>query len=69
MISKLYNDISIRRTQLKLTQLQLAARCGCSRYTIQAIELNKLKPSKNLRRRIEAALSNPGSDLDLNEWL
>jgi DNA-binding XRE family transcriptional regulator len=69
MRSKLYNDVAIRRNQRRMTQRQLAKLAGCSPSTIQAIELCRLKPSRQLAERINFALRDIALDLDYQEWL
>ena len=50
------NRIRERRKALKLSQEELAKRCGVTRQTINAIENNKYDPTLSLAFRLAAVL-------------
>ena len=54
-MSPLKHPVAVLRQIVGLSQQELAALCGCSRPTIQAVELGKLKLSENLAMRITEA--------------
>ncbi len=62
-ISPLRHTLAVLRTSIGLRQQQMADLVGCSKATIQAVELNKLKLSESLAELISAAT---GVSLD---WL
>ena len=58
-----------RRSALDLTQWELAERVGCSRETIQKIELGTRRPSKQVAELLAACLGIASEDHDaLVNW-
>lgn len=61
--------ISATRKQARLTQVQLAEKCGVATITIQQYELDKRQPRLEQLSKIAAALGVTVSDLvDDNYW-
>lgn len=56
MVVKMINNIKELRTELKLTQEDLAKLCGVSRQTINAIENNKYDPTLALAINLSKVL-------------
>ena len=61
------NNIKELRTQLKLTQEDLAKMCGVSRQTINAIENDKYDPSLQLAFDLAKVLKSTIDDLFIYE--
>lgn len=57
------NTIKHLRKQLKLSQEELALRCGVSRQTINAIENNKYDPTLELAFKLADVLGSKVDDL------
>ncbi len=53
------NRIRVERAELRLTQQDLAERCGVSRQTINAIEAGKFIPSTVLALKIAQTFQKP----------
>src|SRR5918998_2251201 len=51
-----------RRKALDLTQAELARRVGCAMMTIQKIEADERRPSKEIAARLAVALELPPGD-------
>ncbi|MEA1072749.1 helix-turn-helix transcriptional regulator [Sphingomonas sp. LY29] len=60
---RLVNRIKDRRTQLGLTQAELADHCAVSRKTINTVENGVFVPSTVLALRIAAVLTEPVEEL------
>ena len=56
MAEALGNGLKDRRTELGLTQSQLAERCGVSRKTVNTVENGVFVPSTLLALKLAAAL-------------
>jgi putative transcriptional regulator len=56
MTERLANDLKERRTELGLTQGELAGGCGVSRKTINTVENGIFVPSTLLALKLAAAL-------------
>ncbi len=56
MAEKLGNRLKDRRTELGLTQADLAERCGVSRKTVNTVENGVFVPSTLLALKLAAAL-------------
>lgn len=67
MVVKMINNIKELRTQLKLTQEDLAKMCGVSRQTINAIENDKYDPSLQLAFDLAKVLKSTIDDLFIYE--
>ena len=63
VITKLQNNISVRRKVSGLTQSQLAEKIEVTRQTIAAIEKGDYSPSVFLALRLAAALHTPINEL------
>lgn len=61
------NKIKISRNILDLTQEELAAKVGCTRQTINAIEKNKYSPSLELAFKLSQILNVKVDDLFIIE--
>lgn len=48
MVANMENAIRDRRKELKMSQEELAKKCGVSRQTVNAIENNKYDPTLSL---------------------
>lgn len=59
MAERLANRLKERRTELGLTQAELAERCGVSRKTVNTVENGVFVPSTLLALKLAAALSEP----------
>ncbi len=53
------NRIRVERAELRMTQQELAERCGVSRQTINAIEAGKFIPSTVLALKIARTFEKP----------
>lgn len=56
MAERLSNRLRERRTELGLTQAELAERCGVSRKTVNTVENGVFVPSTLLALKLAAAL-------------
>lgn len=56
MAERLANHLKLRRTELGLTQAELAERCGVSRKTVNTVENGVFVPSTLLALKLAAAL-------------
>jgi putative transcriptional regulator len=56
MTERLMNRLRERRTELGLTQAELAERCGVSRKTVNTVENEVFVPSTLLALKLAAAL-------------
>ena len=63
MAERLANSLKDRRTELGLTQAELAVRVGVSRKTINTVENGIFVPSTTLAIKLAAALSVPVEEL------
>ncbi|GLR48257.1 helix-turn-helix transcriptional regulator [Sphingomonas astaxanthinifaciens] len=63
MSDKLGNRLKERRSELGLTQAELAERCAVSRKTINTVENGVFVPSTVLALRLAAALERPVEEL------
>lgn len=63
MSEQLGNSIRERRTELGLTQAQLADTCGVSRKTVNTVENGVFTPSTLLALKLSRALSVPVEQL------
>ncbi|MGE5601005.1 MAG: helix-turn-helix transcriptional regulator [Pseudomonadota bacterium] len=59
MGERLANGLKLRRTELGLTQAELAARVGVTRKTINTVENGVFTPSAMLAIKLAEALSVP----------
>lgn len=59
MSERLGNRLKERRTELGLTQAELAERCGVSRKTVNTVENGVFTPSALLALKLAEALSEP----------
>lgn len=59
MSERLANRLKDRRTELGLTQAELAERCGVSRKTVNTVENGVFTPSTLLALKLAAALGEP----------
>jgi putative transcriptional regulator len=59
MADRLGNRLKQRRTELGLTQAELAERCGVTRKTVNTVENNVFVPSTVLALKLARALSEP----------
>ena len=57
------NKIRALRSEMGLSQEELARRCGVSRQTINAIENNKYDPTLGLAMRLARLLKTPVEDI------
>ena len=57
------NQIRDLRREQRLSQEELARRCGVSRQTINAIENNKYDPTLGLAMRLARLLKTPVEDI------
>ena len=63
MAERLANSLKDRRTELGLTQAELAVRVGVSRKTINTVENGIFVPSTTLAIKLAAALGVPVEQL------
>ena len=63
MAENLANRLRERRTELGLTQAELAERCAVSRKTINTVENGIFVPSTVLALKLAAALERPVEEL------
>ena len=63
MAERLANSLKDRRTELGLTQAELAVRVGVSRKTVNTVENGVFVPSTTLAIKLAAALSVPVEQL------
>ncbi|MEQ7873891.1 helix-turn-helix transcriptional regulator [Sphingomonas sp. ASV193] len=63
MNDRLANRIKERRTELGLTQAELAERCGVTRKTVNTVENGVFVPSALLALKLSEALSVGPADL------
>ena len=63
MAERLANSLKAKRTELGLTQAELAFRVGVSRKTINTVENGVFVPSTTLAIKLAAALSVPVEQL------
>ena len=63
MAEKLGNRLKDRRTELGLTQADLAERCGVSRKTVNTVENGVFVPSTLLALKLARALALPVEQL------
>ena len=63
MAERLANSLKDRRSELELTQAELALRVGVSRKTINTVENGVFVPSTTLAIKLAAALSVPVEQL------
>jgi putative transcriptional regulator len=59
MADRLGNRLKQRRTELGLTQAELAERCGVTRKTVNTVENGVFVPSTVLALKLARALSEP----------
>jgi putative transcriptional regulator len=59
MADRLGNRLKERRTELGLTQAELAERCGVTRKTVNTVENGVFVPSTVLALKLARALSEP----------
>ena len=59
MADRLGNRLKERRTELGLTQAELAERCGLTRKTVNTVENGVFVPSTVLALKLARALSEP----------
>ena len=59
MADRLGNRLKERRTELGLTQAELAERCGVTRKTVNTVETGVFVPSTVLALKLARALSVP----------
>ena len=57
------NRIRVERAEVRMTQQELAERCGVSRQTINAIEAGKFIPSTVLALKIARTFQNSVEEL------
>lgn len=63
MAEALANRLKERRTELGLTQAELAERCGVSRKTVNTVENGVFVPSTLLALKLAAVLERPVEEL------
>ena len=63
MLERLANKLKERRTELGLTQAELAERCGVSRKTVNTVENGVFVPSTLLALKLATALERRVEDL------
>ena len=63
MPERLANRLKERRTELGLTQAELAERCGVTRKTVNTVENGVFIPSTLLALKLSKALNEPVENL------
>lgn len=63
MAERLANRLKEKRTELGLTQAELAERCGVTRKTVNTVENGVFIPSTMLALKLSKALSEPVENL------